>query len=89
MHDCIACGCACYCHGDIDDCQVETIEYACDHCETCGCGEDEFMDSDYDYDDEPQAEPAEGSSTGSPIPNDGSPASDVLPPSLQSTRSTQ
>lgn len=37
MHDCIHCGCACYCHGDIDDCVVETVEYAYEHCEGCGC----------------------------------------------------
>jgi hypothetical protein len=37
MHDCVLCGCACYCHGDIDDCVVETIEYSS---EGCGCGED-------------------------------------------------
>jgi hypothetical protein len=41
MHDCVSCGCACYCHGDIDDCQVETIEYAYMHCEGCGCHEDD------------------------------------------------
>lgn len=40
MHDCIACGCACYCHGDIDDCVVESWEYSAEHCETCGCGQD-------------------------------------------------
>lgn len=40
MHDCVLCGCACYCHGDIDDCVVETIEYSSEHCEGCGCGED-------------------------------------------------
>jgi len=42
MHDCFQCGSACYCHGDIDDCQVETIEYAYDHCEGCGCDEDRY-----------------------------------------------
>lgn len=41
MHDCSLCGCACYCHGDIDDCQVETVEYAYMHCDGCGCGEDD------------------------------------------------
>ena len=40
MHDCSICGCACYCHGDIDDCQVETEEYAYMNCEGCGCEED-------------------------------------------------
>lgn len=50
MHDCSLCGCACYCHGDIDDCQVETVEYAYMHCDGCGCREDdEFYDEDEDY----------------------------------------
>lgn len=40
MHDCSLCGCACYCHGDIDDCQVETVEYAYMHCDGCGCQDD-------------------------------------------------
>jgi hypothetical protein len=47
MHDCFLCGQACYCHGDIDDCQVETVEYAYMNCEGCGCPEDEdFLDVD-------------------------------------------
>jgi hypothetical protein len=50
MHDCSICGQACYCHGDIDDCQVETEEYAYMHCNGCGCHEDEFDEDDYaDY----------------------------------------
>jgi hypothetical protein len=32
MHTCPECGQACYCHGDIDDCEVETEEYAAAHC---------------------------------------------------------
>lgn len=32
MHDCPDCGQACYCHGDIDDCVVETEEYSSEHC---------------------------------------------------------
>lgn len=32
MHTCPDCGQACYCHGDIDDCEVETEEYASEHC---------------------------------------------------------
>ena len=40
MHDCSLCGCACYCHGDIDDCPVEDPAYAYEHCEGCGCEED-------------------------------------------------
>jgi len=51
MHDCSLCGCACYCHGDIDDCQVETIEYAYMHCDGCGCEEDPHeIDEDEDQD---------------------------------------
>lgn len=45
MHSCFQCGCDCYCHGDIDDCQVETEEYAYEHCVGCGgdnCGRDDF-----------------------------------------------
>lgn len=53
MHDCSMCGCACYCHGDIDDCQVETVEYAYMHCDGCGCHEDDYDpaldDEDDDY----------------------------------------
>lgn len=40
MHDCVNCGGACYCHGDIDDCAVETEEFAWEHCEGCGCTDD-------------------------------------------------
>lgn len=36
MHDCYACGCACYCGGDIEDHHIEDIE-----CDGCGCEEDE------------------------------------------------
>ena len=52
MHDCVLCGCACYCHGDIDDCVVETIEYSYEHCEGCGCAEDAdaFFDEEEDRD---------------------------------------
>jgi len=39
VHDCVRCGCACYCHGDIDDCEVEDPLYAYMHCEGCGCEE--------------------------------------------------
>ena len=41
MHDCIHCGGACYCHGDIDDCVVETLEHSAEHCVGCGCPEGE------------------------------------------------
>lgn len=47
MHDCSKCGCACYCHGDIDDCSVEDPAYAYAACDGCGCDEDE----DWEYDD--------------------------------------
>ncbi len=40
MHNCVTCDGACYCHGDIDDCQVETEEYAYENCTGCGCKED-------------------------------------------------
>lgn len=40
MHNCITCDGACYCHGDIDDCEVETPEYAYMNCTGCGCNED-------------------------------------------------
>lgn len=48
MHDCVNCGSACYCHGDIDDCVVESIEYSYEHCEGCGCNEDphDFFDDE-------------------------------------------
>ena len=50
MHDCVDCGCACYCHGDIDDCVVETWQYSAAHCTGCGC--QEYEPDDYvDYDD--------------------------------------
>jgi hypothetical protein len=46
MHDCNYCGCACYCHGDIDDCPVETIEFAAEHCTGCGCEEQRLAEQD-------------------------------------------
>lgn len=51
MHDCTGCGCACYCHGDIDDCVVETAEYSYMHCVGCGCAEDEMFCDDGQDDD--------------------------------------
>lgn len=54
MHDCYQCGGACYCHGDIDDCMVETEEYAYVHCTGCGeCADGEHpetLDDAYDGD---------------------------------------
>jgi len=47
MHDCYLCGQACYCHGDIDDCPVETEEYAYMNCDGCGSCED-CDDGQYD-----------------------------------------
>lgn len=41
MHDCWNCGRPCYCHGDWDDCVVETAEYSYENCEGCGCEEDD------------------------------------------------
>ena len=44
MHSCPECGQACYCHGDIDDCEVETEEYSSEHCTHPGsadCVQDE------------------------------------------------
>ena len=52
MHECPECGQACYCHGDIDDCTVETEEYSSMMCECpyspdgCG-GDDNYEDDDY------------------------------------------
>ena len=42
MHSCPRCGQACYCHGDIDDCEVETEEYSSAQC-VCPC-EDDWAD---------------------------------------------
>ena len=46
MHYCAECGQACYCHGDIDDCVVETEEYSYEHCTCCpeGCADDRLDD---------------------------------------------
>ena len=49
MHSCSECGQACCCHGDIDDCVVETEEYSYMHCTCCGddgCAEDEEWEED-------------------------------------------
>ncbi len=43
VHTCPECGQACYCHGDIDDSEVEAEEYAyeaCIHYLTDGCDEE-------------------------------------------------
>ena len=49
MHSCPDCGQACYCHGDIDDCEVETEEYASEHC-VCDCAEEGWREADEDDD---------------------------------------
>jgi hypothetical protein len=48
MHTCIDCGQACYCGGDIDDCEIES---GADQC-TCCAGEDE---DDCEFEDSLQA----------------------------------
>jgi hypothetical protein len=48
MHTCPECGQDCFCHGDIDDCVVETEEYSalnCTHYKSEDCRGD-----DYDWD---------------------------------------
>jgi hypothetical protein len=47
MHACINCDGDCFCHGDIDDCQVERPEYSYARCTGCGCLEDIADDVDY------------------------------------------
>lgn len=46
MHTCAFCGCACYCHGDIDDCEVEQECYSREMCEGCGCPQDQDFGGD-------------------------------------------
>jgi hypothetical protein len=45
MHSCPDCGQACYCHGDIDDCEVETVAYS-----SARCTHDCEMHAEYDDD---------------------------------------
>ncbi len=53
MHFCPDCGQACFCHGDIDDCEVETPEYSAAHCtHECDDYEDERDNWDDDWIDE-------------------------------------
>lgn len=47
MHYCPECGQACHCHGDIDDCVVETEAYSAANC-TCD-HEGSGLDDDDDY----------------------------------------
>ena len=60
MHDCSICGGACYCHGDIDDFQVELPTYSYEHCDGCGCQEDaEFEDDGFsELDVDPSTHPS-------------------------------
>lgn len=39
MHSCPDCGQACYCHGDIDDAEVEDPKFSAPQC-VCECGDD-------------------------------------------------
>jgi hypothetical protein len=56
MHSCPECGQACYCHGDIDDCEVETEEYSSEYCThplTRECQKNcEDMEDDYSMEDD-------------------------------------
>ena len=58
MHYCPVCGQACFCHGDIDDCVVETEAYSSAHC-LCECEGEGDMD-DVCYSDDLQVEIVEG-----------------------------
>jgi hypothetical protein len=51
MHTCPDCGQACYCHGDIDDSEVETEAYSSANCTCC---------DDSPIDDEPLDDGPEG-----------------------------
>lgn len=57
MHTCPDCGQECYCHGDIDDCQVETEEYSsmhCTHYKSGECCQDEGYNDFEDCDEPPK-----------------------------------
>jgi len=74
MHYCPECGQACYCHGDIDDCVVETEKYSaarCTHPRTgdCDARDDDFWDPRDDEWDDPE-EPAGAYWTPMPDPDD-------------------
>ena len=47
MHSCPECGQACYCHGDIDDCEIESEAEFCVH----DCDIEEGMGWDGDLED--------------------------------------
>ena len=53
MHSCPECGQACYCGGDIDDCEMEGNEAGCVH----KCDPRDFADEDYDEDMDDEYEP--------------------------------
>jgi hypothetical protein len=42
VHNCFRCDGACYCHGDIDACEVELPEYSYLRCIGCGCKDPEI-----------------------------------------------
>lgn len=45
MHECPECGLACYCNGDIDDCQFEEIpRQGCWHYMRCDADENVILD---------------------------------------------
>ncbi len=56
MHSCPECGSACYCGGDVDDCEVgdEEAEENCTHCAEGDGDEDdeEWYDEEEDEEDE-------------------------------------
>jgi hypothetical protein len=47
MHECPECGQACYCSGDLDDCQVFTEEWVYDNCQH-PCEPVDIDDEDWD-----------------------------------------
>lgn len=55
MHSCPDCGKACYCHGDIDDTEVEMPEFSASNCDCC---EGRYDGGDEDYDGR-EAEPCD------------------------------
>lgn len=59
MHECPECGQACYCHGDIDDCVVETEAYSAAHC-TCDHGDGLYLGDEDDGWDNDEADQIEG-----------------------------
>lgn len=59
MHYCPECGQACFCHGDLDDCVVETEAYSSRHCthpERCEAERDREYDGEYGLRDDEEDE---------------------------------